>query len=459
MESLTNFFTQLSGIVWGPIMLILLVGTGVLLTFRLGFIQITHLPYALKLAFSKPKEEENKPKEEGDISHFQALMTALAATIGTGNIAGVATAVSTGGPGAIFWMWITAFFGMATKYAEGMLAVKYRTVDENGEMAGGPMYYIEKGLNAKWLGILFAFFGGVAAFGIGNMVQANSVAESINVTFGVNPVITGIVLSILTAVVILGGVKSIGKVTGLIVPVMAVFYIAGAALILIINASEVPHAFSLIFKYAFTPAAATGGFMGSAVKLAIQKGVSRGVFSNESGLGSAPIAAAAAKSDVPGRQALVSMTGTFIDTICVCTMTGLVLISTGAWTSGETGVALTTKAFSTGLPGNAGGFIVSIGIIFFAYSTILGWSYYGEKCMQYLFGSKIVKPYRYAWIVFVLIGSSIKLDLVWAISDVFNALMAFPNLIGLIGLSSVLAVETKEFNKLLGEEKKERLQA
>ncbi len=440
-------------------MLMLLVGTGILLTFRLGFIQITHLPYALKLAFSKPKEEENKPKEEGDISHFQALMTALAATIGTGNIAGVATAVSTGGPGAIFWMWITAFFGMATKYAEGMLAVKYRTVDENGEMAGGPMYYIEKGLNAKWLGVLFAFFGGVAAFGIGNMVQANSVAESINVTFGVSPVVTGIILSVLTAVVILGGVKSIGKVTGLIVPVMAVFYIAGAALILIINASEVPHAFSLIFKYAFTPAAATGGFMGSAVKLAIQKGVSRGVFSNESGLGSAPIAAAAAKSDVPGRQALVSMTGTFIDTICVCTMTGLVLISTGAWTSGETGVALTTRAFSTGLPGNAGGLIVSVGIIFFAYSTILGWSYYGEKCMQYLFGSKIVKPYRYAWIIFVLIGSSIKLDLVWAISDVFNALMAFPNLIGLIGLSSVLAVETKEFNKLLAEEKKQKLQA
>ncbi|SHJ51280.1 alanine or glycine:cation symporter, AGCS family [Tepidibacter formicigenes DSM 15518] len=457
MEALNIFFTQLSGIVWGPIMLILLVGTGVLLTFRLGFIQITHLPYALKLAFSKPKEKENNPKEEGDISHFQALMTALAATIGTGNIAGVATAVAAGGPGAVFWMWVTAFFGMATKYAEGMLAVKYRIIDDNGEMAGGPMYYIEKGLNAKWLGVLFAFFGGFAAFGIGNMVQANSVAESINVTFGVNPVITGIILSILTAIVILGGVKSIGKVTGLIVPIMAIFYIAGAALILIINASQVPHAFSLIFKHAFTPVAATGGFMGAAVKLAIQKGVSRGVFSNESGLGSAPIAAAAAKSDVPGRQALVSMTGTFIDTIIVCTMTGLVLISTGAWTSGETGVSLTTKAFSTGLPGNSGGLIVSIGIIFFAYSTILGWSYYGEKCMQYLFGSKVIKPYRYAWIIFVLIGSSIKLDLVWNIADVFNALMAFPNLIGLIGLSGVLVSETRKFNKLLAEEKRQNL--
>lgn len=440
MHALNGFFAALSGYVWGVPLLVLLVGTGVLLTIRLRLLQVFMLPYALYETFVKPKAHE-----QGDISHFQALMVALAATIGTGNIIGVATAISVGGPGALFWMWITAAFGMATKYAEGVLAVKYRVVDENGEMSGGPMYYIERGLGCRWLGIMFALFGSIAAFGIGNMVQANAVAGNLKESLGFSPFATGLVLAVFTGLVIFGGVKNIGRVSAVMVPVMALVYVAGCLVILGRYAAEVPSALLMVFHDAFTGTAATGGFLGSAVMLAIQKGVSRGVFSNESGMGSAPIAAAAAKTNEPCEQALVSMTGTFIDTIIVCTMTGLVIIVTGAWHSGAEVSALTKSAFDTGLPGNGGGFIVSFGIVFFAYSTIIGWAYYGEKCMEYLLGVKALLPYRLVYAVAVLVGASVKLDLVWNFADVMNGLMAIPNLIALLGLSGVVVAETNRF--------------
>jgi len=446
MKAIESLVGSLNSLVWGPYMLVLLVGTGLFLTLRLNFISFRYLPYALKLAFSKNQDD----KSAGDISHFQALMTALAATIGTGNIAGVATAVTLGGPGAVFWMWITALVGMATKYAEAILAVKYRIVDDRGEMAGGPMYFLEKGLNMKWLGILFAFFGAVAGFGIGNMVQSNSVAAAIEATFKVPPIASGIVLAILTALVILGGIKSIGRVTSTLVPVMAVFYIIGGLVIILMNIANLPAAVAFILKAAFSGhEAIAGGFAGATVAQAIRFGVARGVFSNEAGLGSAPIAAAAAKTDHPARQALVSMTGTFLDTIIVCSITGLVLAITGMWQEANpaslTGAALTTAAFSKGLPGMWGGFIVSVGIILFAYSTILGWAYYGEKCAEYLLGSKVVVPYRYLWVIFVAVGAVAKLSFVWDLADTLNGLMAIPNLIGLLLLSGVVVSETKDF--------------
>ena len=445
MEQLNNFFAAASGYVWGVPLLILLVGTGILLTVRLRGIQVTMLGHALRETFARSRENEM-----GDISHFKALMIALAATIGTGNIIGVATAISVGGPGALFWMWVTAAVGMATKYGEGVLAVKYRVVDENGEMAGGPMYYLERGLGQKWLGVLFALFGAIASFGIGNTVQANAVSGNLKEALGIDPLLTGVVLAACTAAVIIGGVKKIGNVAAVMVPVMAVVYVLGCLAILVRFAGEVPAAFALVFSDAFTGTAATGGFVGATVMLAIQKGVSRGVFSNESGLGSAPIAAAAAKTNEPCQQALVSMTGTFIDTIIVCTMTGLVLIVTGAWHSGTEVAALTKSAFDIGLPGNAGGFIVSFGIIFFAYSTILGWAYYGEKCMEYLAGVRAVLPYRLIYSVSVAVGATVKLDLVWNFADVMNGLMAIPNLIGLVGLSGVIVAETNRFLKETG---------
>ena len=445
MEQLNNFFAAASGYVWGVPLLVLLVGTGILLTVRLRGIQVTMLGHALRETFARSRENEM-----GDISHFKALMIALAATIGTGNIIGVATAISVGGPGALFWMWVTAAVGMATKYGEGVLAVKYRVVDENGEMAGGPMYYLERGLGQKWLGVLFALFGAIASFGIGNMVQANAVSGNLKEALGIDPLLTGVVLAVCTAAVIIGGVKKIGNVAAVMVPVMAVVYVLGCLAILVRFAGEVPAAFALVLSDAFTGTAATGGFVGATVMLAIQKGVSRGVFSNESGLGSAPIAAAAAKTNEPCQQALVSMTGTFIDTVIVCTMTGLVLIVTGAWHSGTEVAALTKSAFDIGLPGNAGGFIVSFGIIFFAYSTILGWAYYGEKCMEYLAGVRAVLPYRLIYSVSVAVGATVKLDLVWNFADVMNGLMAIPNLIGLVGLSGVIVAETNRFLKETG---------
>lgn len=440
MDSLNSFFAAMSGYVWGVPLLVLLVGTGIFLTLRLRLIQVSMLPHALRETFARPRSNEM-----GDVSHFQALMVALAATIGTGNIVGVATAISVGGPGALFWMWVTAAFGMATKYAEGVLAVKYRIVDEKGEMCGGPMYYLERGLGRKWLGVMFALFGSVAAFGIGNMVQANAVAGNLRETFGFNPWATGVVLSILTAAVIMGGIKNIGRVSAFMVPLMAVVYVAGCLMILFRYSHAVPSALYMVFHDAFTGTAATGGFIGAAVMLAIQKGVSRGVFSNESGMGSAPIAAAAAKTNEPCEQALVSMTGTFIDTIIVCSMTGLVLIVTGAWHSGGEVSALTKAAFDTGLPGNTGGYIVSFGIVFFAYSTIVGWAYYGEKCMEYLAGVKALLPYRTLYAAAVCLGAGAKLELVWNFADVMNGLMAVPNLIGLLGLSGVVVAETQRF--------------
>ncbi len=441
METLQKYFNDVGSFVWGPIMLVLLVGTGILLTIRLRGLQFTKLPMALKQAFGGAKGQEDK---EGDVSHFGALMTALSATIGTGNIAGVATAVVMGGPGAVFWMWITAIFGMATKYAEGILAVKYRITNSKGEMAGGPMYYIERGLKWKWMACLFAFFAVVASFGIGSSVQSNSVAQSMAASFNVPPLTTGIVLTVFTAIVVLGGIKSISKAASVIVPVMAVVYVLGGLVIILMNLSAVAPALGLIFSDAFTGQAVAGGALGTVIRF----GVARGVFSNEAGMGSAPIAAAAAKTDHAGRQALVSMTGTFLDTIVVCSITGIVLVMGGLYTNGETGAALTTLTFNKLLPG-FGGYLVSFGLIFFAYSTILGWCYYGEKCAAYLMGDKAVMPYRIIYVATVLLGTIASLDLVWAAADTFNGLMAIPNLIALLLLSNVVVSETNDFfNKI-----------
>jgi alanine or glycine:cation symporter, AGCS family len=446
-EDMTDFLNWLSDFVWGPPTLVLLVGTGLLLTFRLGFYQFSSLPYALKLAFSRSQDKKSK----GDITHFQSLMTALAATIGTGNIAGVATAVVLGGPGAVFWMWMTALVGMATKYAEAILAVKYRVEGENGQMAGGPMYYIEKGLGWKWLAVLFAVFGSVAAFGIGSSVQSNSVAAAVENSFGLNPWITGVLLTIFTALVILGGIKSIGKVTSLFVPIMAIFYVVGGLIIILLNIGQVPAALGLIISDAFTGQAVAGGAIGAVIRY----GVARGVFSNEAGMGSAPIAAAAAKTDHPGRQALISMTGTFLDTIIVCSITGITLVMGNLYIGGDlTGAALTTETFNALLPGS--GWIVTIGIILFAYSTVLGWAYYGEKCFEYLFGTRSILFYRIVYVATVLVGAGMNLGLVWTIADIFNALMAIPNLIGLLFLSGVVVAETKSFKKLREQEKEKQ---
>lgn len=440
METVNQVLEIINHYVWGLPTLILLVGTGILLTVRLRGLQFIKLLYAHKLAFGKSEDNSSK----GDISHFQALMTAMSATIGMGNIAGVATAVSIGGPGAVFWMWITALFGMATKYSEAILAVKYRIQSANGEYSGGPMYYLEHGLGKKWLAILFAIFGTTASFGIGNMVQSNSVAEAMKINFSISPVVTGIVMALFIAIVILGGVKKIGKVTGFFVPIKAFFYIIAGIIIIFYHIDQIPEAFQLIFSGAFHGTAATGGFVGATVASAIQIGMARGVFANEAGLGSAPIAAAAAKTDSPAKQALVSMTGTFLDTFVVCTITGLVLIITGAWNSGKTGVEATTFAFQT-VFGSAGSIILGIAIILFAYSTMLGWSYYGEKCVEYLFGYHAVRYYRLIFVGMILFGANLKLGLVWTFSDIANGLMAIPNLIGLIGLSGIVVTETQRF--------------
>ena len=441
MDSLKTLFDTLGGWVWGPYMLVLLVGTGVYLTVRLMGIQFTLLPFALKQAFTPQKKVEGE-KQEGDISHFGALMTALSATIGTGNIAGVATAVVVGGPGAVFWMWITAIFGMATKYGEGVLAVKYRVQNSKGEMSGGPMYYIERGMKKKWLAMLFAGFATIASFGIGSSVQSNSVAQSIHASFGIDGWITGVVLTVFTAVVILGGIKSISKVSSVIVPFMAVFYVLGGLIIILLNLDGLMPALQLIFSDAFTGDAVAGGALGTVIRY----GVARGVFSNEAGMGSAPIAAAAARTDHPVRQALVSMTGTFLDTIVVCSITGIVLVMGNMYMDGETGAALTTHTFDKLLPG-PGGWIVTFGLIFFAYSTILGWCYYGEKCATYLFGDKCITPYRVIYVATVMMGTVASLDLVWAAADTFNGLMAIPNLIALLALSGVIIKETKDFKE------------
>ena len=446
MAQIEELLGTVSGYVWGPPLLILLVGTGIFLTVRLGVLQIRLLPYALKLVFTKNTDKTS----QGDISHFQALSTAMAATVGTGNIVGVATAVILGGPGAVFWMWFSAFFGMATKYGEAVLAVKYRVVDAKGQMAGGPMYYLEHGLKQKWLAVLFAIFGAIAAFGIGNGTQSNSVASVVRDTFSVPTWITGIILTIFTALVLLGGIKSIGRVTSLFVPFMALFYIIAGIIIMIFNMELIPAAFGTILSAAFTGEAAVGGAIGAAIRY----GVARGVFSNEAGLGSAPIAAAAAITDLPGRQALVSMTQVFFDTLIICSITGVTIVMSGLYTDKSLeGAALTTAAFEHFL-GGAGPIIVAIGLIFFASSTIIGWSYYGEKCFQYLFKNPaLLIVYRVAFVLMVFVGATVSLDVIWTFSDVMNGLMAFPNLIGLLGLSGVIVYETKRIIAKIKEEK------
>ncbi|MBV1933816.1 MAG: sodium:alanine symporter family protein [Parvibaculaceae bacterium] len=443
MEMITDFVGKVNGIVWGPPMLVLIGLTGAFLMAGLLAMPLRKLFYAFKLLLAAPRAGE------GDISPFKALMTALSATVGTGNIAGVATAIFLGGPGALFYMWVIALVGMATKYAEAVCAVKFREVDENGHYVGGPMYYLKNGVGAKLpmlgaiLAPLFAVFAAIAGFGIGNGVQANSVAAAMQSTFDIEPLTSGLVMMAVVGVVLIGGIKRIGDVAGALVPVMIVLYVGSAAVILVINASEIPDAFHLIFHHAFNPAAAAGGFAGATIAAAIRFGVARGVFSNEAGLGSAAIAHAAAKTDDPVRQGHIAMLGTFIDTIIVCTMTGLVIITSGLWTSGETGAALTSAGFAASLTGGAE--IVSLAIVVFAFTTILGWSYYGERAIQYLFGTKAIWPYRILWVVAIPVGATLDLGFVWLLSDTLNAMMALPNLIGLIILGPMVFRVTKEY--------------
>ncbi|MDV6379304.1 sodium:alanine symporter family protein [Sporosarcina sp. GW1-11] len=449
MEIITKFLTSASNIIWGPPLLILLIGTGIFLTFRLTFIQLRLLPYSLKQVFSRKHDK----RADGDITQFQALMTAMAATVGVGNIVGVASAVVAGGPGAIFWMWLAGFFGMATKYSEAILAVKYRVKDSKGLMAGGPMYYLEHGLKQKWLGVLFALFGALAAFGIGNGTQAKAVADVMSNTFKVPHYITGIALLLFGALVILGGIKSIGRVTAFFVPIMALFYFIAGAIVMVLNFEQVPAAFALIFSDAFTGQAVAGGAIGAVIRF----GVARGLFSNEAGLGSAPIAAAAAKTDYPGRQALVSMTQVLFDTLIICSITGVTIVMSNKWQDKSIDAgALTAEAFGSFL-GGVGPILVSIGLVFFAASTILGWSYYGEKCFQYLIPNRAaVLIYRVIFVAFIYVGATSSLDLVWILADVLNGLMAIPNLIGLLGLSGIVVMETRRFKKKIDEERQEQ---
>ncbi|WP_453989951.1 alanine/glycine:cation symporter family protein [Bacillus nitroreducens] len=446
MEKIEAFLGQMSDIVWGIPLLVLLVGTGIYLTIRLGFLQVRSLPYALKLAFSRNQDKDS----DGDISHFQALMTASAATIGTGNIVGVATAVVMGGPGAIFWMWLAGLFGMATKYGEAILAVKYRIKDPEGNMAGGPMYYLEHGLKQKWLGVLFALFGALAAFGIGNGTQSKAVADLMHSTFSVPFWVTGLALVLFAGLVILGGIKWIGRVTAFFVPIMALFYILAGLIVMVLNIHLIPEAVGIIFTYAFTGEAAVGGAIGAAIRF----GIARGLFSNEAGLGSAPIAAAAAKTDLPGRQALVSMTQVLIDTFIICSITGITIVMSGQWEDQSIAAGvLTSSAFET-LLGGVGPYMVTFGLLFFASSTILGWGYYGEKCFQYLVKNPTaVKIYRFVFVLFIFVGATASIDAVWALADVLNGLMAIPNLIGLLGLSGVIIYETKRFQQKVKEER------
>jgi uncharacterized transporter HI_0883 len=439
--TIESILSAIDSFIWGAPLLILLSGTGLYLTLRLGFIQIRYLPRALGYLFKKDKGGK------GDVSSFAALCTALAATIGTGNIVGVATAVQAGGPGAIFWMWLVALLGMATKYAECLLAVKYRVRDKNGFMAGGPMYYIERGLGIKWLAKLFALFGVmVAFFGIGTFPQVNAITHAMQDTFNIPVLVTAIVVTLLVGLIILGGVKRIATASSVIVPFMAILYVTTSLIIILLNIEKVPDAISLIIYSAFDPQAALGGTVGFTVMKAIQSGVARGIFSNESGLGSAPIAAAAAQTREPVRQGLISMTGTFLDTIIVCTMTGIVLVLTGAWNNPElSGATVTNYAFAQGLEASIGATIVTVGLLFFAFTTILGWCYYGERCFVYLVGIRGVKLYRLAYIVLVGLGSFLHLNLIWIIADIVNGLMAFPNLIALIGLRKVVIEETKDY--------------
>lgn len=440
-----EFFTTIDDFVWGPPLLVLLVGTGVYLTIRLGLLQVLRLPKAFKLIFAEDKGE-------GDISSFAALATALAATVGTGNIVGVATAIKTGGPGALFWMWIAAFFGMATKYSEGLLAIKFRTLDDQGNVSGGPMYYITHGFSGKWqtiakpLAYFFAFAGVLVAWlGIGTFSQVNSITASLQNSFDWSPKIVSIILALITAAIIFGGIQSISKVSEKVVPFMAGLYILAALVVIFTNFNQLLPVLEMVFQSAFTGKAAVGGFAGATVMVAMRLGIARGVFSNESGLGSAPIAAAAAKTEEPVEQGLISMTGTFIDTIIICTLTGLAILVTGQWSGSLKGAPMTQAAFSS-VFGTFGEIALTLSLVLFAFTTILGWSYYGERCFEFIFKStKFLPLYRLIFVVMVALGGYLTLDVVWKIADIVNGLMALPNLIALLVLSPIIFKETKSY--------------
>lgn len=453
MKTIEFWLLRIENWIWGAPLLILLTAVGLFLTFALRGIQFRYLFYSLGLAFTRQDD-----KAEGDISQFQALMTALAGMIGIGSITGVATAIAVGGLGSIFWMWVASLIGMATKYAEAILAVKYRTVDEKGEMCGGPMYYLERGLKSKKLAVFFAVVGAITALGTGNMVQANSIAAGMKEILPLDPLWIGLILALLTGLALFGGIKSIGKVSSWLVPFMAVFYIVGGLIVVALRIEHFPHAFIEIFTQAFSGKAAFGGFAGSTVMMAIQYGVSRTVFSTEAGLGSAPIAAAAAKTDVPARQALISMSGVFITSMIVCTITGMAIAVSGLFgTIGSDGLPLSGSAMAYFAFENVfpfGGLVVTISLILFGYSTILGWAYYGEKCMEYMFGLPIVRWYRFLFILALIPGATLSLQTVWSFANIMNGLMAFPNLLALFGLSAIVVSETRSFEKLLKFEQK-----
>lgn len=442
MEFITNLVNQLNGLVWGPPMLVLILGTGLFLMLRLKFMPLAKIGAGFRLMWQGRQKDD---QASGEISPFQALMTCLAATVGTGNIAGVATAIFLGGPGALFWMWCTALVGMATKYCEVVLAVHYREKDERGEHVGGPMYAIKNGLGQKWLwlGTAFAIFGGLAGFGIGNMVQVNSMAHALEGTFAIPTWLTGLVTMAVVGLVILGGIRRIGKVAASLVPFMCVAYIIAALVVLVVHAAQIPAAFELIFTHAFTPVAATGGFAGAAVMAAIRFGVARGIFSNEAGLGTAGIAQAAGTTNSPVRSGMIGMLGTFIDTLIICTMTGLAIICSGVWTSGVSGAALSAAAFESAMPG-FGGAILSIALVVFAFTTILGWSYFGERCWEFLVGTKAIMPFRIIWVLAVPFGAVAQLDFAWLLADTLNGLMAIPNLLSLLLLSPVVVKLTRD---------------
>ncbi len=442
MEFINTLVNQLNGVVWGPPMLVMILGTGLFLMLRLKFMPLSKIGAGFKLMWQGRQKGDT---ESGEISPFQALMTCLAATVGTGNIAGVATAIFLGGPGALFWMWCTALVGMATKYSEVVLAVHYREKDERGEHVGGPMYAIKNGLGKKWLwlGTAFAIFGGFAGFGIGNMVQVNSMAAALHTTFNIPLWVTGVVTMVVVGLVILGGIKRIGKVAATLVPFMCVAYIIAAVVVLVVNAAEIPKAFEMIFTYVFTPIAATGGFAGAAVMAAIRFGVARGIFSNEAGLGTAGIAQAAGTTNSPVRSGMIGMLGTFIDTIIICSMTGLAIITSGVWRSGASGAALSAAAFEQAMPG-VGGYILTLALVIFAFTTILGWSYFGEKCWEYMVGTKSILPFRILWVVAVPFGAIAQLDFAWLVADTLNGLMAIPNLLSLLLLSPIVVKLTKD---------------
>ncbi|MBA2727479.1 MAG: sodium:alanine symporter family protein [Parachlamydiaceae bacterium] len=451
MHEIDQYLSAVDNWVWGPPLLILLIGTGIYLTIILRGVQFRYLLYAFKQAFGKQRSNS-----EGDISQYEALMTSLAGAIGTGTIVGVSTAIVIGGLGSMFWMWVTAFISMATKYAESLLAVKYRIMDDRGEMVGGPMQYIERGLGWKWMAMLFAFFASIAAIGTGNLLQVNAIAETVNHMWGIDPLWSGIVLAIIVGAVLIGGVKSIGHIAGVIVPFMALFYMIAGMIIIAMHIDKFPAAISLIISSAFNGQAAFGGFAGATLMMAVQMGVARSVISNEAGLGISSIAAAAAKTDNPGRQAMITMTGALLSTVVVCSITGLVLAVTEVL--GKTndagqplnGASMAIHAFSTALTG--GDYVVSLGLIFFAFTTVIAWGYYGEKCCEYLIGERSIIYYRTIYALIIIPGSLLQLETVWYIANIFNGLMAIPNLIALVALSGVIVAETKFFLKTVHEE-------